>query len=374
MKSVASKPSGESRTFVVALWVLGVVAAVQFMGLVWKVLPRAVERPSGVSVLEEVYRPEWAAGTASTATQVSSGEANAHASSGTAGALVSAGETRASAAAAASGTPSPEEATRLQAAMARVAEAERASRVGDWEGVLAAIAEAEAVLGEEPRLMLQKAFALERLGREMDAAALLVRVLTRSDLDEKTRREALRLQDWVSQTIENMERAGLTPAPATQTQFLQDSGTEEAAAPMLEEIGLQPGATLGIVDVREIQSDEPGRKLRVAVKARPSVRVSAADMKVVVRFFEKDADGNIIPAKSEASSEWISPPIDWAEKEPEILEVRYIQTPKSKNTYYGYTVAIYYRDELQDTRANPVHLDDDYPSDLFLESNLPPPP
>jgi hypothetical protein len=90
-----------------------------------------------------------------------------------------------------------------------------------------------------------------------------------------------------------------------------------------------------------------------------------------VRFFEKNTDGEIFLTESSVSSEWISPPVDWADNEPEILDVRY-PLPKAKDrVYYGYTLAIYYQNNLQDVRAVPGILDRQFPSELFLENQTP---
>ncbi|MCX7713044.1 MAG: hypothetical protein N2035_05190 [Chthoniobacterales bacterium] len=372
----SSSTTRESKTFLVSIWVLGFIAALQFVALVWKVLPNAIIRPkteiqsdpavshqsnSTITDHPNVVRQtasEFPYEQLSPNLNQTSNEKDL-VNSKTKGFF--------------EGASSPSS-LQMQLAMARVNEAESASRVGDWQTVLRAISEAEAILGEEPRLMLQKAFALERIGREMDAADLLVKILSRSDLDSQTRQEALRLQDWVSQTIENMERSGISPLPPTQTQYLQEVSQNQPSMPILEEIGLQPGATLGIVDIRQNNGENNTKNFRIAVKARPGVNVRASDTNVLVRFFEKTATGEILQSKSQASSEWISPPVDWAEKEPEILEVRYSLNPKSKNTFYGYTVALYYKDELQDTRADPGHLENDFPAELFLQNSITTPP
>lgn len=335
-------------TFLIAFWLLMAVAALQVLGVIWKVVPATIVRvttpPAQEVDLVEVYRPTPAPAPAPI------DEAPA-------------------------ATPAVDP-VQMQEAMTFVAQADKDARVGDWESVLSSVAKAIEIMGPNPRLLLQQAFAFERLGREIDSASLLNQILTMPDLDAETREETLRLRNYVNQTIGNLEASGLAPGGGAEVAALpaspvDDGGRVPMAGPVVESIGLQPGANLGIVEVREIDG-EGNKTLRVAIKSRPGTEIDAADVKVSVRFFEKGPEGEVSLTQSKVTSEWISPPVDWADSEPEILDVVYPMPGEGvQNSYHGYTVAIYFRDELQDTRAVPGNLDQQFPSELFLENMMP---
>ncbi len=338
MKKAASlSVNSPGLTFTIALWVLGIIAAGQILAVIWKVVPAMIVRASQPApVVEEApaeaFRPA--------PTPV------------------------------AAATPAPAvDPLVMQQAMNFSSEADRASRVGDWEAAYAAIQQARRLLPNEPRLLLQEGFVLERLGREDEAQLVLSDLLKTPSLDPEIRQEALRLSDWIEQTIANMEARGIqrTPAATATTQFLDEPGTTASQLPVVEETGLQPGATLGIVDSRELEGDPDTMTLRVAIKGRPGVTIASNDVKVLVSFFERNEDGEILPTESPVRSQWISPPVDWADNEPEIIDFVVTRKSGENNKLHGYIVAIYHRDELQDTRAVPGELDQQFPPDLFLQ-------
>lgn len=328
--SALSSPS-PGLTFSITLWVLGIVAALQILAVFWKVVPAMIVRASTPAPAEvvtaEVFRPAPA-------------------------------------------VPGPAPAPAIDPAIMQQAmnfsdAADKASRVGDWEAAFTAIKQARQLLPLEPRLQLQEGFVLERLGREDEAQLVLSDLLQKPGLDAEIRTEAMRLSDWIEQTISNMEARGIsrsTPSPDT-TQFLEE---KSPAAPMIEETGLQPGAVLGIVDSRQIEGEPDSLTLRVAIKGRPNSPVANDDVKVLVSFFERNEDGEIFTTESPVRSQWISPPVDWSDNEPEIIDFVVAQ-PANSVPLHGYIVAIYHRDELQDTRAVPGGLDQQFPPDLFLQ-------
>jgi hypothetical protein len=93
-------------------------------------------------------------------------------------------------------------------------------------------------------------------------------------------------------------------------------------------------------------------------------------MIVHVFFYDKDTAGNIELTESKIITEWISPPVNWSENEPELLDATY-NPPGSDFAFVGYVVGIYYKGELQDTRANPGTLASDHPLPLYLQNQAP---
>lgn len=341
-----SQTGSPGLTFLIAIWVLGIFAAAQFVAVIWKVVPATIVRAAvaqeSAQASEGPYRPEPVPVTQQPVAAPLAPERD------------------------------PAE---MQRAMALVSEADRASRVGDWEKALVSLIGAMEIMEDEPVLEVQYAFVLERLGREEEALEILTALTDRDDLEPPIRAEAARLKSNVEQTLFNLEQSGIVrepPAGEMETRFLEDSSALPPG-PVLEDMGLQPGATLGIVEAREIDSNDGIKTLRIAIKSRPNMELDGSDVKVIVRFFEQGPEGEILLTDAQVNSQWISHPIDWKDNEPEILDVVY-PVPKegeSENAYHGYVVGIYFRDELQDTRAVPGGLDQTFPPELFLESAIP---
>jgi hypothetical protein len=130
-----------------------------------------------------------------------------------------------------------------------------------------------------------------------------------------------------------------------------------------DQIGLQPGSTLGIVDLTVKDTRENGvpyKDLRMAVKARPNETIEGSQVRIDVTFYEM-INNEVVPTESRVRPMWFTTPADWKDDGIEILEVRY-EVPQlgagleSSPIYYGYMVNIYYRGDLQETRADPVDL------------------
>lgn len=338
--SSASPANSPGWTFSITLWILGLVAAFQLLAFIWKVVPATILQVATAPTarmqeqeIAEAFRP---AAPLPGPPQVAE-----------------------------EAVESAIDPVRMQEAMTFVEQADRDGRVGNWEGVLMASGKALEILGPVPEILLQQAFALGRLGREAEGNQLLQEILSRPDLDPQIRAQAVQLRDFFSQTLSNMESKGIAASAAVE----EPETPVGLGGPVVEAIGLQPGASLGIVDVREMEAEDR-QTLRIAIKSRPDTTITSSDVKVMVYFFEKGPEGEVFLTDSPVTSEWISPPVDWGDNEPEIIDVIYA-TPKEApggNIFHGYIVAIYFRDELQDTRAVPGGLDQQFPPALFLEN------
>jgi len=137
--------------------------------------------------------------------------------------------------------------------------------------------------------------------------------------------------------------------------------------PASSEAAPQQGtSTLGIVSTKLEGSDEGSRKLTITIKANPKVPIDVPQVKVQVYFYDTDGT-EITPSKAQVTSSWTSPPVDWKDGEPELLEVRYL--PDSADTdikFAGYVVAIYYKGDLQDYRSEPAQLTKLFPLKYFI--------
>lgn len=159
-----------------------------------------------------------------------------------------------------------------------------------------------------------------------------------------------------------------------------DLGGSGIASPqsggMRDAEGLQPGSTLGIVDVRESGEGTGFKTLKVAIKSRPNESIDVEETKIHVYFYE-DVNGDLEQARSRILYDWMSQPADWAGQESmELLQVKYqmpdpaeVAEDGTTRDYYGYMVLVYYQGQLQDFRAVPVDLRDKFPPQFDLNES-----
>ncbi|MEM9235319.1 MAG: hypothetical protein AAGB14_00970 [Verrucomicrobiota bacterium] len=115
--------------------------------------------------------------------------------------------------------------------------------------------------------------------------------------------------------------------------------------------------------------DEERVVVTVPVSAAPGDEPSADDFFVQVHFFDKNSQGEVLPALHEANvtatktTRWITEPIDWLGGE-EQMRVSYTIPRASapdahlfgRRSYYGQVVELIYKNEIIDSQAWPRHL------------------
>jgi len=239
-----------------------------------------------------------------------------------------------------------------------VEESDKSFRVGDYDVALSKITDADQLVPNDPGILLRMGRIHEKTGKNTDAAFIYNRVRDLPNLPQQLRAQTERRLSMLS-----------TPTPtSTPTLIANEQGSD-----IRDEFGLQPGATLGIVDTRLTEEASGSKNLRIAIKSRPDIKIDPRQMTVHVFFYERDQAGNKSLTESKVLTEWLSPPVNWADNEPELLNAIYnppqsTDSKDSKLTYEGYVVGIYYNNEIQDTRANPGSLADDNPLPLYLKS------
>lgn len=234
-----------------------------------------------------------------------------------------------------------------------VEESDKSFRVGDYEHGLAKIKEADGLLPGDPGVMLRIGRLQEKKGDIPAAAETYKKVLALPDLSTELRAQTQR-------KLGMMSLPESTPVPTMVA--------TEAGADIRDEFGLQPGANLGIIDTLQSNGPNNTKNLRISIKSRPKQAIDPRLMAVHVFFYERDEAGQIQLTNSQVLTEWISPPIDWSNNEPELLNAVYTPAANSGLTYAGYVVGIYYKNDLQDTRADPGSLAADHPLPLYLSS------
>jgi hypothetical protein len=135
---------------------------------------------------------------------------------------------------------------------------------------------------------------------------------------------------------------------------------------------------IGIVTMDEVTDEDSERKfvLRVPLKARPRSRVEVRNVVIQVLFYDFVDGKDIVQTNANVNSRWASTPPDWSDGDTEVLEVEY-QRPKSQpaderrenRKYFGYIVRLYYKDDLQDSRAEPARLGAQFPAPTTLSKD-----
>jgi len=208
----------------------------------------------------------------------------------------------------------------------------------------------------------------EALGVQPRNAEILARV---ASLYERLGQAELAQSAWKKLVDLGAEAGRLFDVAEVRLNLLRAPGTRENPNELRDQMGLQPGSSLGVVDLKI--SDGPDAKnpikdLRLAVKARPGEQIDARDVRINVTFYEM-LNGEIVPTMSRVQSMWYTPPVDWKSDGIEILEVKY-EVPRigpdggPPPQYYGYMVNIYHQGQLQETRADPEDLQEYFPPPL----------
>ena len=207
----------------------------------------------------------------------------------------------------------------------------------------------------------------EALGIQPSNAELIARVAT---LQERLGQTELAQSAWQKVVALGPGAGKLFDIAEVRLKLLEGPAADQGME-LRDQIGLQPGSALGVVDLKVEDggtASTPVKDLRLAVKARPGEPIDARDVRINVTFYET-LDGEIVPTMSRVQSMWFTTPVDWKGEGVEILEVKY-EVPRigadggPPPQFYGYMVNIYHRGQLQETRAEPADLQDLFPPPL----------
>jgi len=129
----------------------------------------------------------------------------------------------------------------------------------------------------------------------------------------------------------------------------------------------QAGNILSIVSAKlEGGNDIGPKKLTIAMKAVPQESIDVPQVKVQVYFYDEEG-GEVAPSKAQSVSKWLSSGTTWKNGEPELLEVRYLPDSTDPEVKFaGFVVAIYYKGDLQDYRAEPSRLTKLFPLKYYI--------
>jgi hypothetical protein len=322
-------------TFIVAISLLGAVAIIQLLAVAWHYIPLVRQQVTQTAEAQDTSQNSAAPSVQQTPQPTA--------------------------------TPSAE----MRKAQKLMADVDRSLRVGDFETALKLLDELGKLMPGDPSVLLRKAQVLERLDQPAETVVVLEEALKFPGLPQEVRAQAQAKVDQLSQTLAAKPNTAQDVAPA-----LPDA----AGADIRDDIGLQPGASLGIVDAR-LRDGKPGTKsLMLAVKSRPGSSINVQDVKIHVYFYEQTEEGEVTLTESKVVPQWLSPPVDWTANEPELLEVQYTMPESglpgsaadnatSGRKFFGYIVGVYYNNELQDFRADPASVAKDFPLQLYLKES-----
>jgi hypothetical protein len=169
------------------------------------------------------------------------------------------------------------------------------------------------------------------------------------------------------------------PTSSPEDLALAAEATRQTAPAPEETPALKTGTRLGVGDVS--LKEEPNalslRKftLRVPLHAKPRARIDVRDVTIQVLFYDLLEGRTLDKTHAQVSTRWVEPPGDWGDSDLETLEVTYAQTPPEQGEpvenrkFYGYLVRVYYKDALQDARAEPARLGQTFPAPRILQTD-----
>jgi hypothetical protein len=142
-------------------------------------------------------------------------------------------------------------------------------------------------------------------------------------------------------------------------------------------------ATLGIGEVTKSDRGSVGGVtrfiLRVPIRAKRTEKIAVGDVDIQVFFYDQVDGKSIVQTDADLSYRFASSPIDWAGLDPETLEVEYSRQPPlvrtgrpEKREFYGYIIRLYHKGQLQDLRAQPDSLKEEFPAPPTLDASTPP--
>jgi hypothetical protein len=180
----------------------------------------------------------------------------------------------------------------------------------------------------------------------------------------------------------------------------------DTAGKPLDAEGLPEGSVFGVTNIETEQVPDPDAetnfRLKIGIKKRDGVAIDHSKLRIMVLFYDSLDNDKVVATDADVNYEWMNPKHDWAESNPETLIVTYLRskthaitseaalsaaaaavTPgknsarskkradsaantepldSSRRQYLGYVIRILYDDKLQTVRAEPPRLINDAPN------------
>jgi hypothetical protein len=219
---------------------------------------------------------------------------------------------------------------------------------GDTAGALVKFREAAAIEPGNPLAIAEQAVTFEKMSLPDKAA-----------------------EQW-KRLVQMGDRAGVYYSAAISKMNTAVQGTMRTTSGGGPAIAQGKVMAIGSTAVTEEQDAAAAKKFRLTVPVRSGMAdpVVVRDMKVFVLFYERMNGKEVVRTIANVSNHWSSTPVDWKDSDTETLEVTYelpVQQARTEHReYYGYIVRLYYRGELQDSKAEPVSLNQKFPPPYTL--------
>jgi len=219
---------------------------------------------------------------------------------------------------------------------------------GDTAGALVKFREASALDPGNALAIAEQAFTFEKMSLPDKAAEQWRRVLSMGDR---------------AGVYYSAAKAKLETAVQDTIRVTSGGGPEIAKGKMM---------AIGSTVIAEDPDPAAAKKFTLTVPIRTTMTESVAvrEMKVFVLFYERMNGKEVARTIANVSNRWTSQPVDWKDSDTETLEVSYElpaqQARTERREYYGYIVRLYYRGELQDTKAEPASLNQKFPPPYTL--------
>ncbi|MFZ5805841.1 MAG: tetratricopeptide repeat protein [Verrucomicrobiota bacterium] len=179
-------------------------------------------------------------------------------------------------------------------------------------------------------------------------------------LEEARGHDEMALDYW--QRVVNLgDQAGAALRLARErASILEDNLQKEKIAREREDLILKASRKLLVDEV--ISSPAPigptPEQLTMDFKIRSlAENLSPGKMRIQIFFYEKLANGDLVPAKIEAK--FLNERPTWSHHQMETLRVRYSRSQQQRDgqrDYHGYLIRLIYDGEVQDERSSPVNL------------------
>ena len=235
---------------------------------------------------------------------------------------------------------------------------------GDTSNALLRFREAYAADPRSPEAISEIAVTLEKMGLPEKAAENWKRVF---DMGESAGVYFAAAEAKMRAAV--MSTRGGLQQPAGTDNTVQSGGGTAATATF----------GIGAVESEDVHDVKALRHLvvRVPIQLRLKTKINVTELTIQVIFYDL-LDGKPLRTNANVNNRWLTLPFDFRDDEAEVLEVEYNQPlpdprePKRANRdYYGYLVRVYYKDELQATRAEPSVLGQKFPASQTLEKDAP---
>ncbi len=229
------------------------------------------------------------------------------------------------------------------------------------DAALRTLAEVETQIPQQPFAMAEIATQYEKLGESQKARTLWKKIHgfgPQAGVYFATAEAKLAQLDSVKDDFS----ATKPIQSASENQSVSATTTKQA--PMLK---------FGKFSIHDPATSTPAKKhliLSLPVIKANGTGLDAKDVAIEVQFYDQTQGKNVERTSANIEWKWISNPTDWTDNSAKTLQVEYRQANNRKageqRAYFGYVASVYYKEKLQDVRAEPTRLGQQYPPPRIL--------